>query len=77
MVLTDSDLPKRHGSVMACCRAGGTECSSAGMGALEGGSHYLSVVISQCSICEPFLCGYNHILSAIHSSIITVFNVLY
>ena len=30
----------RHGSVVACCRVGGTECSSAGMGRFEGGHHY-------------------------------------
>ena len=44
---TDPDLPVsvqespvRRGSVVACCRAGGTECSSACMGPVEGGGHY-------------------------------------
>ena len=47
MVLTDPDLlvsvqeTLRCGSVMACCRSGGTECSSACMGPFEGGHHYL------------------------------------
>ena len=31
----------RHGSVVGCCRAGGTECSSACMGPFEWGQHYL------------------------------------
>ena len=31
----------RCGSAVACCRVGGTECSSGGMGPLEGGHHYL------------------------------------
>ena len=31
----------RHGSVVGCCRAGGTECSSACMGTFEEGRHYL------------------------------------
>ena len=34
-------LWRRRGSVVACCRAGGTECSGACMGPLEGGRHYL------------------------------------
>ena len=34
-------LQWRHGSVVACCRVGGTECSSACMGPFEGGHHYL------------------------------------
>ena len=42
---TDPDLPlsvqslqQRCGSVVACCRARGTECSSACMGPVEGGA---------------------------------------
>ena len=31
----------RRGSAVACCRVGGTECSSACMGHFEGGHHYL------------------------------------
>ena len=31
----------RCGSMVACCRVGGTECSSAYMGPFEGGRHYL------------------------------------
>ena len=31
----------RCGSVVVCCRVGGTECSSACMGPFEGGRHYL------------------------------------
>ena len=31
----------RHGSVVACCRVGGTECSNACTGSFEGGHHYL------------------------------------
>ena len=45
---TDPDLPgsvrslqRRHMSVVACCRVGGTEWSSACMGTFEGGRHYL------------------------------------
>ena len=34
-------LQCRCGSAVACCRVGGTECSSACMGPLEGGRHYL------------------------------------
>ena len=30
-----------HGSAVACCRVGGTECSSACMGPFEVGCHYL------------------------------------
>ena len=32
---------QRCGSVVACCRIGGAECSSACMGPFEGGCHYL------------------------------------
>ena len=46
---TDIDLPisvqeflcQRRGLVVACCRVGGTECSSPCMGPFEGGHHYL------------------------------------
>ena len=45
---TERDLPGsvqeswwRLGSVVACCRVGGTECSSACVGPFEGGCHYL------------------------------------
>ena len=31
----------RHGWVVACCRVGGTDCSSTCMGSFEGGHHYL------------------------------------
>ena len=31
----------RHGSVVACCRAGGIDCGSACRGPFEGGHHYL------------------------------------
>ena len=34
-------LRRRHGSAVACCRVGGTECSSEWMGPFEGGRHYL------------------------------------
>ena len=34
-------FPRRHGSAVACCRVGGTECSCACMGPFEGGRHYL------------------------------------
>ena len=34
-------LQWRCGSEMACCRVGGTECSSVCMGPFEGGHHYL------------------------------------
>ena len=34
-------LQQRHGSAVACCRAGGTECGSVCMGSLEGGRHSL------------------------------------
>ena len=30
-----------HGSAVACCRVGDTECSSRCMGPFEGGRHYL------------------------------------
>ena len=32
---------QRHGSEVACCKVGGTECSSACMGSFEGGRPYL------------------------------------
>ena len=42
---TDTDLPvslwQSPGPAVACCRAGGTECSSACIGPFEGGHHYL------------------------------------
>ena len=46
---TDIDLPisvqeflcQRRGLVVACCRVGGTECSSTGMEPFEGDHHYL------------------------------------
>ena len=45
---TDPDLPVRSrslwwrcGSAVACCRVGGTECSSASTGPFEGGHLYL------------------------------------
>ena len=46
---TDIDLPisvqeflcQRRGLVVACCRVGGTECSSVCMGSFEGGHYYL------------------------------------
>ena len=34
-------LWQRRRLVVACCRVGGTECSSALMGSFEGGHHYL------------------------------------
>ena len=34
-------IQQRHGLVVACCRVGGTECSSAYMGPFEGSHHYL------------------------------------
>ena len=34
-------LQWRRGSAVACCRVGGTECSSAWMRPFEGGCHYL------------------------------------
>ena len=34
-------LRQRHEPVVACCRVGGTECSSGCMGPSEGGHHYL------------------------------------
>ena len=34
-------LWRRHGSVVACCRAGGTDCGSTCMGPFEGGHRYL------------------------------------
>ena len=34
-------LQGRHGSVVACCRVGVTECSSACVGPFEGGRHFL------------------------------------
>ena len=34
-------LQWRHGLVVACCRVGGTQCSSVCMGPFEGGCHYL------------------------------------
>ena len=48
----DPDLPMsvqeslvRHGLVVACCRVGGTECSSACMGPFKGGHHYLHYLL--------------------------------
>ena len=45
---SDPDLPvsvqkslERRGLAVACCRAGGTECSSACLRPLEGGRHFL------------------------------------
>ena len=46
---TDPGLPvgvsrspwRRRGSAVYCCTVGGTECSSACLGPLEGGGHYL------------------------------------
>ena len=45
---TDPDLPvsvqespMEAELVVACCRAGGTECSSVCIGLFEGGHHYL------------------------------------
>ena len=51
---TDIDLPisvqeflcQRRGLVVACCRVGGTECSSACMGPFEGGMYLHSVQFS-------------------------------
>ena len=34
-------LQWRHGSVVACCRIGGPDCSSSGLGHFERGHHYL------------------------------------
>ena len=34
-------LQWRHGSAVACCRTGGPECSSSGLGHFERGHHYL------------------------------------
>ena len=34
-------LQWRHGLEVACCKVGGTECSSACMGLFEGGHHFL------------------------------------
>ena len=34
-------LQQKHGSVVACCRIGGIECSNVSMGIFEGGCHYL------------------------------------
>ena len=34
-------LQRRCGLVVACCRVGGTECSSDCLGSFEGGNHYL------------------------------------
>ena len=34
-------LQVRHGSAVACCKVGGTDCSSTCMGSFEGGCHYL------------------------------------
>ena len=34
-------LWQMRGSVVGCCRVGGTECSSTCMGPFEGGRHYL------------------------------------
>ena len=34
-------LRQSHGLAVACCRVGGTQCSSACMGPFEGGHHYL------------------------------------
>ena len=34
-------LQWKHGSVVACCRIGGIECSNVSMGIFEGGCHYL------------------------------------
>ena len=36
-----TSFQQRHGLVVACCRVGGTECSSKCMGSFEGGHHYL------------------------------------
>ena len=37
----DRSLQQKRGSVVACCRVGGTECSSTFMRSFEGGHHYL------------------------------------
>ena len=59
-------LQWRRGSVVACCRVGGTECSSARMGSFEGGHHYLhylhhsleSEVAYLClTLCNPMDCS--------------------
>ena len=34
-------LQWRHGSAVASCRVGGTECTSVSMGTFEGGRHYI------------------------------------
>ena len=35
------ESPQRRGSVVACCRLGGTECGRTCPGSFEGGHHYL------------------------------------
>ena len=38
---SDQESPVEARLAVACCRAGGTECSGAGIGPAEGGHHYL------------------------------------
>ena len=59
-------LQQRWGSVVACCRVGGTECSSTFMGSFEGGHHYFhylhrsleNEVAQSCpTLCNPTDCS--------------------
>ena len=50
-------LWRRRGSAVACCRAGGPECSSACMGPSEGGHHYLLYL--HCSLASGQIMGRN------------------
>ena len=66
---TDSDLPMNiQGSLaeawseVAWCRVGGTECSSACMGPVEGGQHYFHYL--QHSLASGQITGREH--SPIH-----------
>ena len=51
-------LQWRYRLAVACCRAGGTECSSAGMGPAEGGHHYLHYL--HCSLASGQINGREH-----------------
>ena len=51
-------LQKSCGLAVACCRAGGTECSSAGMGPSEGDHHYLLYL--HCSLASGQINGREH-----------------
>ena len=56
--VSDQESPVEARLAVACCRAGGTECSGAGMGPAEGGHHYLHYL--HCSLSSGQINGREH-----------------